>query len=901
MALESFDPSMNVLHRRSPELKFLFSPQTIAVVGASEKEKSVGRTLMQNLRSFKGKVFPVNPKRPSVLGVKAYPDLKSIPEKVELVVIVTPAKTVPGIIEEAAALKIPAAIIISAGFKEMGPEGEALEKKIQTIAKDTKMRIVGPNCLGLMNPLNDVNATFAASMALKGEIAFLSQSGALCTAVLDWSLKEKLGFSAFVSIGSMLDVGWGDLIDYFGSDPNTKSILIYMESIGDARAFLSAAREVSLHKPIVLIKAGKSEESKKAAASHTGSLAGSDEALSAALRRVGVLRVNTIAELFSLAEALAKQPLPKGARLSIVTNAGGPGVIATDALIESGGKLASLSAESMESLNAFLPAAWSRNNPIDILGDAGAETYAKAVEIALQDPGSDAALVILTPQDMTEPELSAERLKPFAKSKKPLLASWMGAKSVEKGEKKLKRYKIPTFSFPDLACKTFGFMWRYQYSLQGIYEVPESPIAEDMYSQDRQKKVEAIIEAARKEKRTLLDEVESKKILELYQIPCTPTKAAKDAEQAARLAEEMGYPVVLKVYSKAITHKSDVGGVKLNIRNAEGVRKAFEEISTSVQKLAPQGDFLGVSVQPMVEKKGFELILGSAVDEQFGPVLLFGSGGEMVEIYKDRALAIPPLTTTLAKRFMERTKIYSALHGFRGKKAVDLQRLEQVVVNFSNLVCLHPWIKECDINPLIVSGEEIIAVDGRVILHDLDKKLSDLPRLAIRPLPIQYRENWVAKEGSSLIIRPIRPEDEPKLVRFHKNLSLKTVRQRYLKTIHYKKRVAHERLLRICFNDYDREIALLVEKGKEVIGIIRLSKVPNIPEAFLSVTIIDTWQNKGIGTKLMEKIIKVAEAEKLTRLKAEMLKENFQMKQLCKRFGFTFQEKEKTLLAEKTL
>lgn len=856
---------------------------------------------MHNLLAtpFGGEVFPVNPKRPSVLGVKAYPNLKSIPKKIDLAVVVTPAKIVPSLISECADLGIPAAIIISAGFKEMGPPGIALEKEILKHARRGKMRIVGPNCLGVMNPNTGFNATFAAGIAHKGKIAFISQSGALCTAVLDWSLREKVGFSAFVSIGSMVDVNWGDLINYFGSDPATESILIYMESIGDPRAFLSAAREVSLTKPIILIKAGRSAESAKAAASHTGSLAGSDEALTAALRRVGVLRVDTIAELFSMTEVLAKQPRPKGPRLMIVTNAGGPGVIATDALIAGGGKLAELAPQTMDGLNQLLPAPWSHNNPVDILGDASAEIYAKAIEIAAKDPHADGILVILTPQDMTDSTGTAEKLKPFAHLDKPILASWMGADSVAKGEGILSHFGIPTFEFPDMACKTFALMWKYAYNLKGIYEVPVATESFETACLVKHKALQQIFEQARRENRTILDEVESKQVLEAYDIPCVPTRVAKSATEASKLATEMGFPIVLKVYSRTITHKTDVGGVKLNLQNAEAVKKAYDEIYTSVKKLAGEEHFQGVTVQPMIKLEGYELILGSTVDEDFGPVLLFGSGGQLVEVYKDRSLAIPPLTTTLARRMMEQTKIYTALQGVRGRKAIDMAKLEQILVQFSNLIVGQPWIKECDINPLLASPDRLIALDARVILHDPKTKESDLPRPAIRPYPVQYVESWQLRDHTPVSIRPIRPEDEPLVIQFHKDLSHETVRQRYLKMVNYDERVAHDRLVRICFNDYDREIALVVEGNKEILGMSRLSKITGTKDAIFSMIVKDKWQNKGIGVKLMQKILEIAKEEKIERIHAQMLAENFQMQKLCKHFGFTLKPQGQTILAEK--
>lgn len=905
MHSSSFDPSMDLFYRRHHQLDAIFQPKTVAVVGATENPGSVGRTVMQNLMgtSFGGKIIPINPKRDTVLGVKAYPQLKSVSQPIDLVIVVTPAKIVPHIIAEAADLQIPAAIIISAGFKEMGPPGIALEQEILAHARRGKMRIIGPNCLGVMNPNSGLNATFAAGMANKGNLAFISQSGALCTAVLDWSLREKVGFSAFVSIGSMVDVNWGDLIDYFGSDETTKSILIYMESIGDPRSFLSAAREVALSKPIILIKAGRSAESAKAAASHTGSLAGSDEVLSAALRRVGVLRVDTIADLFNMAEVLAKQPRPKGPRLSIVTNAGGPGVIATDALIANGGKLAPLSSTTFQALNALLPPQWSRNNPIDLLGDANAETYAKATEIASQDPDSDGVLVILTPQDMTDCTETARKMAPFAHLEKPILTSWMGGDTVRKGDEILTELGIPNFEYPDMACKTFSFMWKYTYNLKGIYEVPSSSQAKtDAQAAIAQKgRLEKIFTQARKEKRTILDEYESKQVLEAYDIPTVPTRIAHSPQEAASIAQEMGFPIVLKLYSKTITHKSDVGGVKLHLNNAEAVQKAYQEILSAVTEKMGASHFQGVTVQPMIKLDGYELIIGSSIDEQFGPVLLFGSGGQFVEVYKDRSLALPPLTSTLARRMMEQTKIYQALHGVRGKKGVDLAALEQILVRFSQLIVEHPWIKECDINPLLASGEKLIALDARVILHDADTPEGDLPKCAIRPYPIEYIEENLLKDKTEFLIRPVRPEDEPFVVQFHKDLSQETVRQRYLKVLHYDERVAHERLLRICFNDYDREIALLATKQEthEILGIIRLTKIPGTHDAMFALVVKDQWQNKGIGSHLMRKLLEVAKREKIERINAQMLKENFQMKKLCERHGFQIREQGEWFFADK--
>ena len=886
---DDFDPSLNFLYRRQSQLDAIFAPKTIAVIGATEVEHSVGRTIMQNLASFQGTVYPINLKRDFVLGKKAYKSISDVPGKVDLAVIVTPAAVVPQILNECADCKIPGVVIISAGFKEMGPEGEKLEAQLLPIARRGGMRIIGPNCLGVMR--GNLNATFAADQALPGNLAFISQSGALCTAVLDWSLQTKVGFSTFVSIGSMVDVNFGDLIDYFGADPQTETILIYMESIGDARAFLSAAREVSLTKPIILIKAGRSEESAKAAASHTGSLSGSDEALSAALRRTGVLRVDTIEELFSMAEVLSKQKKPRGPNLTVITNAGGPGVIATDALIDAGAKLAPLSEQLIQGINTFLPPHWSHNNPIDLLGDASPETYRKAVEIVAKDDQSDGILVILTPQDMTDPTETAEKISDFGTLDKPLLTSWMGGKRVEEGTLILQKANIPTFSYPDTACKAFGLMWMHSYNLRAIYEIPRGDSVG--HAEQSRMQVDKIIQHAQKEHRAILDEVESKKILEAYRIPVVPTDVAHNEQEAAALAEKFGFPIVLKVYSKTITHKTDVGGVKLNLNNREAVIQAYREIVESVTRHVGKEHLQGVTVQPMIHREGIELIVGSSIDEQFGPVMLFGMGGQLVEVFKDRALAIPPLTTTLARRMMEQTKIYAALHGVRGKKSVDLHRLEQILVQFSIMILEQSWIKECDINPLLASPEGFIALDARIILHDSTTR--ELPKSAIRPYPTQYVETFKSKDGAEITLRPIRPEDEPLLIQFHKELSHETVRQRYLKMMHYDELVAHNRLSRVCFNDYDREIALVAETHHEILGVGRLSKISG--KALFALIVKDKWQNQGIGRKILEKIITVARAEEIEQLEAQMLTENVQMQKICRDFGFSLQKQDHRILA----
>lgn len=881
-------------HARKLPLDAIFRPRSIALIGATESPGSVGRTVFQNLGrgGFSGVVYPVNPRRNSVLSVKAYPRVGALPEPVDLAVICTPAKTVPGLIQECVEARIPGAIIISAGFKETGAEGRALERQILACARNGRMRIVGPNCLGVMMPHQGLNATFATTIARPGNVGFLSQSGALCTAVLDWSLKEKVGFSTFTSVGSMLDVGWGDLIYYLGDDPHTKSIVIYMETIGDARAFLSAAREVALSKPIIVIKPGRTEGAARAAASHTGSLTGSDDVLDAAFKRCGVLRVNNISDLFYMSEVLGRQPRPRGNRLTMITNAGGPGVLATDALITNDGALAEVSRATVAELDKILPAAWSHNNPIDVLGDASAEVYAKTLEITGRDPQSDGLLVILTPQAMTDSTGTAEKLKAFGHIQgKPVLASWMGGDEVAAGEAILNAAGIPTFPYPDTAARVFTQMFKYAQNIRALYETPV-PSAADGDLESGRTQARALIEQVRKSGRTMLTEAESKALLDCYQIPTVPTQVARTEAQAVRLAARLRFPVVLKLYSQTITHKTDVGGVQLNLRSGAEVRRAFQTIKSSCVKKAGAQHFQGVTVQPMIPLgDGYELILGSSVDPQFGPVLLFGMGGQLVEVFKDKALGLPPLNTTLARRMMESTKIYQALQGVRGRQAVNLAALERLMVSFSQLVAEQRWIKELDINPLFASAAQLVALDARVILHDPDLPESELPDLAIRPYPMRYVSRWKTRDGTAITLRPIRPEDEPLLVAFHQTLSPESVYLRYFNQLKLDERIAHERLVRICFNDYDREIALVAElksKGaaNQILGIGRLTKHRGLNEAEFALLVSDRWQQQGIGTELLRRILQVAANEKLARVTAEIMAGNHGMKALVKKLGF---------------
>lgn len=892
MGIEQVKPvqDLSAVFRPQTPLAPLFNPRTVAVIGATEKHGSVGRSVLLNLieQPFGATIFPINPNRNNVLGIHCYPDVAAVGEAIDLAIVVTPAATVPEILEECVNAGVRSAVVLSAGFAELGAVGAERELKIRSILKSSSMRLVGPNCLGVMNPRTGLNATFAQSNALPGNLAFLSQSGALCTAILDWSRRENVGFSGFVSVGSMIDVSWGDLIYHFGDDPYTSSILIYMESIADARTFLSAAREVSLRKPIIVIKPGRTEAARRAAASHTGALTGPDKVFEAAFRRCGILRVSTIAELFDMAEVLSKQPRPLGRRLAVVTNAGGLGVLATDTLLANGGELAHLSPETMAELNKILPEAWSHSNPIDTLGDAGAELYVKAVELAARDANCDAVLSILAPQAMTVPQESAVQLSRAAQSiSKPLVASWMGGSRMQLAADVLNEAGIPTFDYPDAAARSFTYMWKYSSNLQAIYEAPE--FAGDL-PQDGPKQVALITAKPLQENRVILTEHESKQILQIYGLPVTATKVASSADEAVNAAEELGYPVVVKLHSRAVTHKSDRGGVYLDLQDASTVRSAFPAIQSA---FAAEGAFQGVTVQPMIKDSGYELILGSSTDPQFGPVMVFGLGGALVEVLRDQAYALPPLTTTLARRLMERTQILAALQGTRGRKPVNLDALEELLVRFSQLVVENPRIAEVEINPLLASPQRIVALDARVILHPANIKDAALPRPAIRPYPSQYVSHWTSQDDQQFTFRPIRPDDESLMVEFHQQLSENSVYMRFFVPLKLDFRTSHERLFTKCFIDYDREIAIVAEYINEqaerrLAGIARLIRQHTNNNAEVAFLVADKFQNRGLGTQLLGLLIEIARKEGIDGLEGATLSDNYGMKDMFARAGFKF-------------
>ena len=869
-------------------IQVMFNPETVALIGATEKEGAVGRTILENLlRSKERKIFPINPHREKVLDVESYPSITSVPEHVNLAVVATPARSVPEVVEECGRAGVEGVLIISAGFKEIGEVGKRLENEVDRIRKKYGMRILGPNCVGFIRPPLGLNATFLKGQPPPGDIAFISQSGALGGAILDWAVTAGIGFSMFASLGSMIDVDFGDMIDFLGDDEATKSILIYMEGVGNARKFMSAARGFARRKPIIILKPGRFAESARAAHSHTGAMAGDDAVYEAAFRRAGILRVREIAELFDAAQVLDSKKLPAGPRLAIVTAAGGPGVMATDALIDLGGELAKLSDESMKQLNAFLPSYWSKGNPIDVLGGATVDRFTKPLTICLSDRMVDGVLVIYVPMDSAPSTQVAQAVADVARNTwKPIIATWMGAKDVEEGRHIFVENNIPTYETPEEAVRTYVNMCRYKRHLDQLYETPAELPSHKAPSKGHLKE---LLRMALTEGRTLLNEEESKDFLKTYGIPVTMPQLAQGPEEAVSIAEKMGYPVVIKVVSPDISHKSDVGGVIIEIGSSAALKEAYEKLMQRIKKRAPEAAIAGVAVEKMITDIDYELILGAKKDKDFGSVILFGMGGTTAEFIKDFSIGLPPLNQTLAKMLMQDTKVYKMLQGYRGKPAADLEELEEILVNFSNLIVDFPEIAELDVNPLAISNGRASALDARIVI-DRDYGAagqSPYPHLVITPYPTKYITSWQLSEGTEVLLRPIRPEDEPAEHEMLSSLSEETVRTRFFSTI---KDISHEWLILFCNIDYDRHMAIVAEVQengkKKMIGVARLMMNPDLTSGELAVLVHDRFQGKGLGHKFVEVLIDIAREKGLEDIRAEVLTDNKRMLTVLKRLGF---------------
>lgn len=901
---------------RTHSLDHIFDPQTVAVIGASETPHSVGRSLMLNLlnSSFDGRVYPVNLHRESVLGIPAVTKIKDVAEPVDLAIIATPAKSVTTVVEECAAADVKGAIIISAGFGETDRAGKRLERRVSEVARHAKLRIIGPNCLGVMNPYRGLNATFASQMPRSGTVGLISQSGAMLSALLDWAVQENAGFSKVISIGAMLDVDWSDVLYYLGDDSHTRSIVIYMESIGNVRGFVSAAREVARRKPIVVLKAGRTAQTERAVVAHTGAPKGDDAVIDAALRRCGVLRVERIAQLFYMAGVLSKQPRPRGPNLTIVTNAGGAGILAADALIAGGGQLTRLSAETIAELDKILPTYWSHNNPIDILGDATPSRFAAAVEIAAKDEQTNGLLVILTPQDMTEPTETAEAVRRVISAiNKPVLTSWMGGLEIADGEKILNQAEIATLSYPDSAAHIFDYMWRYSRAIERLYETPTSVAS---YGRDGLLAVEHLLEQAHHDKRTELTAFESAQTVSAYGMPTVSLHLALSADEAADTAQTIGFPVELRLNSHLIMNVSEVDGVWRNLLDVESVRQAFRAIEATVTLHMGRRYFQGVTVQAQVETDANHFMLGSTHDSQFGPVIHFGITHKLSDMADDVVLGLPPLTSTLARHLLDQSRLLPASAADPQSEVQDQYLvLTQLLVRFSYLVSEQRRVKSVGMLLNRIDEGELLVVNAEIVLHDWQIKDADLMRPAIRPYPNQYANSWTMRNGTEVMIRPIRPEDEPLMAAFNRTLSKDTIFLRYFYPVSVAQLTDHDRLARFCFIDYDLEMALVVEEseagpstgkseseentqanasidspfnGSQIIGVGQLVRLHDHNVAEFALLVADGYQQQGLGTELLARLLNIARDEGIDTVIGSILPQNRGMKRICEELGFSF-------------
>lgn len=863
----------------------IFQPKSIAVVGASERKGSVGAALMNNLieRGFAGEIHPINPNHKKIGKLPTCPSIRDLEAPVDLAIISTPITLAPQIVKDCVAVGVGGAVIISAGGKEIREQGIKLEAAIQKEVGFSGLRIIGPNCVGIMSSRSKLNASFANQMPIPGKMAFISQSGAICTAILDLSIKENIGFSYFVSLGDMLDVDFGDMIDYLGGESEVGSIVMYVESLTNFRKFMSAARAVSRVKPIIVLKAGRTQAGALAAASHTGAMAGEDSVYDAAFQRAGILRVKTFEELFDCAELLAKQPKPKGPGLAIITNAGGPGVMAADALSDFGYEPVSLSAETFHKLDEILPPYWSKSNPIDMLGEAKPALYRKVVEICLNAKEINGLLIMSAPQALADTAEVAAALVDLIREKPiPIITSWVGGIDMQKGRDIFNQAGIPTFDTPERAVRAFMDIYRFSKNIEMLQQIPSRLPRRPEYDREKAKK---LIREGLGTSNYLLTEMEAKALLSAYGIPVNRMEKVIAKEEVVEKAQNIGFPVVMKINSRDITHKSDAKAVFLNLKNEKEVSKAFDKILWNAHAYNPKAKIEGLTIQPMLTKYDHELILGVKKDRDFGPVILFGMGGIYAEVLQDRAIAFPPLNRLLAKRLMEETKVYRLLKGYRNTRPANLQLLEETLIRLSQLVTDFSEIAELDINPLIVGGDNVCAIDARVLL-----KPSQTPaplHLVISPYPDEYEEHTQTRTGIDIFVRPIRPEDAPLLVELFESLSPQSVYRRFFTPL---KRLSHSMLARFTQVDYDRHIALVAlpesEPAEKVLGVARAIIGRNLKEAEFSVVVGDPWHGKGIGAALLRRCISIAKKRGIERVTGTVLAENTQMLTLGKKLGF---------------
>lgn len=874
-------------------LKNLLSPHSVALVGASPRRGSVGRAILSNIRKaeFKGGFGLVNPRYPEIDGVTAADSLGKLAFAPELVVITAPAKSIPGLIDEAGRCGAAGALIVSAG---LGYGPGSLADQAEKAAQKYHMRLIGPNCLGIMMPFAGLNASFSAHMPEQGSLALISQSGAIAAGMVDWAAQRAVGFSGIVSIGDQLDVDIADLLDYFALDEKTRAILLYIEAIKDARKFMSAARAAARIKPVVVVKSGRLAQGAKAAATHTGALAGSDAVYDAAFQRAGVLRVSDLRELFDCAETLGRLKSPRCKRLAILTNGGGIGVLAVDRLVDLGGITATIAPEVKAKLDAVLPRTWSGSNPVDIVGDADAARYAAALEILLADSGNDAVLVMnvqtaiaraddiaVTVIDVVRNHRALHKISP-----KPVLAAWIGADQ-NIGDL-LSGAGIPNYPTEDDAVRGFMHLVRYREAAEALAQVPPAMPSDFVPDVDASRQ---IVAAALADGRGWLDPIEIKQLFDAYDIAMVPTFAAANAEEAVAHAEAIfarGSTVVLKIMSRDIVHKSDVGGVVLNLTTADAVRRAMADIVARARSMRPDARISGVMVQAMVVRaKARELILGLADDPTFGTVVVFGRGGTAVEIINDKALALPPLDLQLARSLIERTRVSRLLRAYRDVPAVKQDAVAMVLVKLTQMAADIPEIRELDINPLLADENGVLAVDARLVVGRVARKFrgSGPANFAVRPYPSQWQRHLAVKEGWRVFVRPIRPEDEPLIHDFLQHVSLSDLRLRFFAPM---KHFSHEFIARLTQLDYARAMAFVAfdETTNELVGVVRIHSDSIYERGEYAILLRSDLKGRGLGWALMQMIIEYARSEGLKTISGDVLADNTVMLAMCRSLGF---------------
>ena len=865
----------------------LFEPQSVALIGASERAGSIGAVLVSNMLAAKyaGALYAVNPKYKSVQGVPCFDVIGKVPPRVDLAVVATPPRTVPDVIEQCGRAGVRAAVVITAGFSEAGREGAKLERALLENARRHRLRVVGPNCLGLMRPALGLNATFARGTPLVGSLGLISQSGAICTALLDWARPHKVGFSSVVSLGGSTDVDFGEIIDYLVEDARTEHILLYIEGVRSARRFVSALRAAARIKPVILMKVGRHPAGSRAAVSHTGAIVGLDDVFDAVVKRAGVVRVTTIGQLVAAAQALAAHVRPQGERLAVVTNGGGPGVMAADRAADLGIPLAQLTQPTIEALKRALPESWSHGNPIDLIGDADPERYRTAVAACLADEQVDGVLAMLAPQAMTAPAEAARAVIEAAKgASKPVLACWMGEEQTAEARRLLAEAHIPVFRTPDPAVEMFGHLSSFYRNQRALLQTPGPLAAQGAPDLESAR---MIVDAALAERRSVLSEMESKALLAAFRIPIARTVVARSAHEAMLIAGELGVPVAMKIDSPDVTHKSDVNGVRLNVAGAQAVQAAYQQILDDVMRRRPETRVNGVTVEPMVHRaNGRELMVGVIRDPVFGPAIVFGTGGTAVEVHRDRAVALPPLNQFLVADMIRGTRVAKLLGEFRRMPPVQMDALQEVLLRVSELVCELPALLELDINPLIADESGAIAVDARVVLAPAAQR-DRYGHMAIHPYPAHLVGTWQPAAGPAVTVRPIRPEDAEMERAFVRKLSPESRYFRFMDTL---RELTPGMLVRFTQIDYDREMAFVATvpggAGEEEIGVCRYITNPDGESCEFALVIADDWHRKGLGRRLMSQLIEVARARGLRSMIGHVLAENRGMLQLCQSLGF---------------